>query len=159
MKSAAAAIFHPNGRIRGSYVYMLMCQNSDGIHIKVGLSNDPLKRLASLMTACPIPPGILATAELPNRKKALNFEQELHCILAPWRGVGEWFLFDESDKAEFNASIQRAAAHFSSASWPIRWQKHSVPALIAIGRQRRSGFRWARRQKGRAYADFSRDSR
>jgi hypothetical protein len=151
-------MFHPDGRIRGSYVYMLMCENSDGIHIKVGRSNNPLGRLATLLTACPLSPGVMATAELPNRRIALNFEQELHCALAPWRTNGEWFLFDSSDKAEFNESLQRAAAHFSKPSWPIRWQKHSVPALLSLARQRKAYVARMHRKQGRACRDFRRDA-
>lgn len=151
---AARAMFHPDGRIRGSYVYMLVCRNSDGIHIKVGMSDNPLNRLGSLLTACPLKPGVLATVELPNRPTALRFEKELHCALEQWRHVGEWFLFKPTDKPAFNAAIRSAAVHFAKPAWPMRWQKHSVAALLAQARQRKAIYQGSRQKRGRAFEDF-----
>lgn len=155
MRVTTAQAFHPNGRIRGSYVYMLMCQTQEAIHIKVGISDDPLARLRSLRADCQIEPGILAIAELPNRRMALNFEQELRCVLARWRNSGEWLQFESADKADFNASIQSAAVHFSKPAWPIRWQKLSVPALIAEGRWRQAFIRFRSKRRASTLRDHN----
>lgn len=152
----ATAVFHQDGRIRGSYVYMLLCRSADGIHIKVGMSDHPLKRLQGLLTSCPLHADTLATVELPTRRTALRFEKELHCVLAKWRSSGrEWFLLSASDKAEFNALIQIAAVHFVKPSWPMRWQRHSVQALLSAARQRRAMFQRRAKKRGRAYMDFT----
>lgn len=110
---------------------MLMCENGDGIHIKIGLADNPIQRLRGLITGCPLVPGLLSYVELPSRLKALNFEQELHCALEQWRRFGEWFLFQYSDKSEFNRIIQDTAKHFASPSWPIAWKKLDLLPIFA----------------------------
>jgi hypothetical protein len=110
---------------------MLMCEAPDGIYTKIGLSDDPVKRMHGIVTGCPLVPGLLAYAELPNRRKALNFEQELHCALGKWRRIGEWFLFQRNDKPDFNRRLQDVAKHFASPSWPIRWKKLALKPIRA----------------------------
>lgn len=148
---AAQAAYRANGRMRGSFVYLLLCQNPEGIYVKIGRSDDPVKRLPGILTGCPLSPGIMAVAELPNRDRALRLEQELHGAMRRWRKAREWFLFLPDDKAEFNQRLRSVADEFASPSWPIQWNKLSVPELIHQARRRKTA--WVRAKQRRMAKD------
>lgn len=149
VRPATQAAYRANGRFRGSFVYLLLCESPEGIYVKIGLSDDPLKRLKGLLNGCPLKPGIMAVAELPNRVKALQFERELHGAMRNFRHAREWFLFSRNDKARFNELLRGAAIEFASPSWPIRWDKLSVPELIRQAQNRKSAWVRARQRRMR----------
>jgi hypothetical protein len=154
--TTAASTYHVDGRIRGSYVYLLLCQSADGIYVKVGMSDSPQRRLQSLMTSSPLRPGVMATVELPTRKTALRCEHAILCALDRWRVKGrEWFLFAAADKAEFNTKLHMATVAFASPAWPVTWSKFSVRKMLAAARSRRGLFQSRMRRRGRAYKDFA----
>ena len=126
--------FRPDGRLRGSYVYLLLCQDGDSIFAKAGRANDPIRRLHNLLVGCPISPGVLAVAELPGDRLAVRAETALLHALDAWHARGEWFRFKAKDRAAFNHAWRTALAEFASPSWPIRWTKLSVPALLRHGK-------------------------
>jgi hypothetical protein len=146
-----------DGRPRGYYVYLLLCQIDGLIHVKVGRSDDPVERLNELLVGCPVEPGILAVCSLPTSKMAWRAEAELHCVLEPWHTHGEWFSFKPEDRSAFNLAWRAALLHFASPSWPMKWTKLSVRPLLAYGRSRLGFFRARRRRAGRAFQDFQRD--
>ena len=56
--------------------------------VKVGASDDPLKRLRSLQTGNPHPLALHMSIRAPN---AAGAERDLHTMLVPHRMCGEWF--------------------------------------------------------------------
>jgi hypothetical protein len=142
-------VFNCDGRLRGSYVYLLICQVGPEIRIKIGQSASPLARLASIRTGCAVIPDTIAIAELHSKRIALQLERRLHEIMDEWRTHGEWFSFAEADRAEFNARLRPIVASYSTASRPIRWRKYSVDKLIKDGHARRRYMRhlWAKGSK------------
>jgi hypothetical protein len=144
-----------NGRIRGSYIYMLMCQDGDPIYIKIGMSDAPLRRLEELRTSCAVTPRVLSFAAVPSRSIASALEVDMHAVMAPWHTTGEWYLFDPTDKHEFNDSWKRVFQKYAKPSWPLKWDKVAVESIQkrAASRKRLFQHRWATR--GLAYQDFA----
>lgn len=130
--------FRSTGRMRGCYVYLLMCPDGATIHLKAGMSDDPLARLREILVGCPIPASLLAVTELANRRTAYQAERELHRTFAAWHTTGEWFRLTFADKAAFNAAWKLALSGFSSAAWPIHWTKLNVAELVSHQRSLRA---------------------
>lgn len=153
----SANLYSREGRIRGSYVYMLMCGGKEKIFIKVGQTCRPTRRLEELRVGCPFVPRIFATAGTPGRALAQKLERELHSAFEEWHSHGEWFAFTDADKERFNSAWQLVFERSSSVSWPLVWTKLAVRPIIQMAEQRRNLYRkkWATR--GRAYQDFTRD--
>lgn len=138
MQPISVGLYHLDGRIRGSYVYLLMCEDQAKIKMKVGQSDRPLERLHGILTGCPLSPGLFAIAELPTRKLAFEVEKELHDEFKEWHLVREWFEFPISDKPQFNAAWKRVFQGYSSPSWKLSWTKFSVARILAERRRRLS---------------------
>lgn len=147
----------PNGRIRGAYVYLLLCESENKIHVKAGRSIDPIKRLDALLTGCPLIPGILAVCELPTRAQCADAELALHTAFDAWHTRGEWFCFAPADKGGFNFAWRIALAKFETSMWRPRWTKINVQSLLAQARKRRDFSQHKFSTGGAAFRDFSRD--
>ena len=76
--------------LTGCYVYMLFCQDDTTVYIKIGIAVEPVRRLAGLLTACPIDPREFGWIET-RTPRALSIERALHRACKPWRIRGEWF--------------------------------------------------------------------
>jgi hypothetical protein len=131
MQAVNVSTFHANGRIQGSYVYMLMCLgDGDRYHIKVGMSDKPMDRFFGILTSLPFEPVIFAIAELPTRKMACAVETELHTAFERWHAAREWFEFFPADKASFNEAWQGVFRSYSKPSWKVTWTQLSASALL-----------------------------
>ena len=75
------------------YIAKMEIPSSCGDIVKVGISQNPKSRIATLRTGSAFPINFFATLRLPNRNLAREFEREFHCIEAPFRLEGEWFRF------------------------------------------------------------------
>lgn len=154
MSMHTANLYTPDGRLRGSYVYMLLCQIDRPIHIKVGRSSTPFSRLDDLRISCPVVPQVMAVAEVFSIRKAVRLESDLHLALDNWHSHLEWFVVLPEERAAFNAAWKPVIAAHSTPSRRIEWISHSVPALIraAETRKRLQKVRFARR--GKAFHDY-----
>lgn len=70
----------------GDFVYVIEGEHG---HVKIGVSRDPVARLATLQTGSSVPIG-LAWREFAG-DRAFEIEQEAHAMLARHRLAGEWF--------------------------------------------------------------------
>lgn len=158
MSMFSVPAFHSEGRLRGSYVYLLMCQDGEPIYIKIGMTDAPSRRLDELRTTCAVTPKIMALAEVPSRKIACALEADLHAAMAPWQTTGEWYLFRSDDKGQFNNTWKMVFEKYAKPGWPLSWTKMAVQpiARMAEARKRYYQHRWAKR--GLAYQDFTRNS-
>jgi hypothetical protein len=79
--------------ISPSFVYLLFCEEIGGvIHVKIGKSNHPEKRLTAYGTNCPLPLQSFYVAECSNEHVARDKEIQLLRRLSYLRGRGEWRL-------------------------------------------------------------------
>ncbi len=72
---------------RPTSVYIIAC----GDCVKIGISNNPEKRLETLITGMSDLPRIVATREFASRKDALDVETDMHRWFGRSRTRGEWF--------------------------------------------------------------------
>ena len=154
MSTFARTDYTIDGRMRGSYVYMLLCEIGDEVHVKVAHSCDPLRRLGELRNGCPVTPGIIAVAELSSRRIAVQAETHLHYAFAPWHSHLEWFKFRWDQRAEFNAAWKPTLRSFSTPSRPVCWRKYSVPAITAAAQKRKGFIQRQYARSSQAYRDF-----
>lgn len=121
--------FHADGRMRGCFVYMLLCQEDGPIYIKVGKTVSPSARLQQLKTGCPFVPRIFAVAEVGSKGRQSRVEFDLHVAFKAWHSHGEWFAVNEADRARFNAAWKPVLSRYSDAAWHLKWQQFDVGQL------------------------------
>ena len=77
-----------------TFVYV-MAHSGDGIAmrapVKIGISDNPKKRLSQIKTASPYPVVIVAAFPMPGREFAVAAEKCFHKVYRPARMNGEWF--------------------------------------------------------------------
>lgn len=156
MGVVSSRAYAQDGRTRGMYLYMLLCQSA-GIHIKIGVSDNPLERLIALSVGCPLPLGVLATTMFPSRKIAFRAEKMLHHAFADHHENGEWFRFSPDEKAVFNSTLRIALSVFASPSTPIRWTKLNVQVYLKHQRSASMGKHRAVQRRGKSFRDFRDD--
>lgn len=71
-----------------TYVYFIQCGFGS---VKIGVSDDPDERCATLQTGSQKPLRVIARFPMQNKAEAYAMERALHERLAPWRMKGEWF--------------------------------------------------------------------
>lgn len=151
--------FKSDGRIRGSFVYMLLCQDDGPIYVKVGRSIVPMSRLNQLRHGCPITPKYFYTAEVPVSRDAVKLEAELHHAFKIWHQTGEWYKLEKEDRDLFNTAWKEVFGAFAKPGWPMKWTKIAVQPLAELAAKRRGYFKHQYKRRGQAYRDFLKLSR
>jgi hypothetical protein len=121
--------FHSDGRLRGSYVYMLLCRDDGPVYIKIGISDAPSKRLMALRTACPVQPRQFCFVEVRSRSRARTIEKQLHFAMDAWHTQGEWFRVAMHEKPAFNQAWRSVLNANRETGWRYEWERISVPAF------------------------------
>lgn len=148
-------LYHVDGRIKGTYVYMLMCREADGpIYIKIGLSGNPTARIRNLCNQCAVPPQRLAVVELHSRHAASKVERALHDSMDKWRVHGEWFKFDLKDKSRFNACWREVFDKYSRPEWQLKWEQIPLKPFLQLLAKRKKAYQKAYVLGSLAYRDF-----
>lgn len=83
------------------------CVNPPQKPVKIGISDVPVGRLASIQTSCPFPIGLIHRQKMPDREIAKAVEQAVHTVRQGNRSHGEWF---EMSPAEAIFSVHLALA-------------------------------------------------
>jgi hypothetical protein len=131
-----SGFYTADGLLRGSYIYLLMCQKGKHIFIKVGRSENPERRIRELATGCAVKPELLCTMRLPSRRATVKAETALHHALEKWWSHGEWFCVDVDEKSAFNVAIRSVVTEYQKPGWPVSWDKIPVqPLLSALAKQ------------------------
>jgi hypothetical protein len=88
------------------FVYIIAPVGQDS-PCKVGISDDPGKRVASLSTGSPVALRVAETYRFASRHSAAAMEQRFHASYADWRLNGEWFdiEFDDANYWLFENTI------------------------------------------------------
>jgi len=73
------------------YVYIIKCCNGKNYPIKIGVADNPEKRLSELQTGSPYGLALISKFEMPSREAAYNLECWLHKRFKSARMSGEWF--------------------------------------------------------------------
>ena len=84
-------------------VYIISCGDS----IKIGVSNDPARRVKDMQTGMSELPVLYGSKAFPTRKAAYAVERRMHWTFRTRRGRGEWF---HVSPAEALAKLKRLQA-------------------------------------------------
>ena len=102
-------------------------------HIKIGISRDPISRLATLQTASPFPLRLAFSVATPS---ALNVEREAHAILAAHRAEGEWLVDQEMAIAAIFGAASRLGVRLGEMPerkrQPGEFREPSLAVKLAI---------------------------
>ncbi len=146
--------FTPDGRLRGSYVYLLLCADGDGpIYVKVGFSNNPQQRLYGLIRSCPVRPRLFAYVHVSTRQAALRLERDLLETFENWRIHGEWLKFLIEDKPLFNRLWKESFSRHAKKSWSLKWTQLPLDKLPALLTKKRNYYRFTAKKRGDGYMD------
>ena len=151
-------MYRPDGRLRGAFVYMLLCRDDGPIYAKVGISCNPYQRLMSLRLGCPVKPRRFCSFEVHSRRKAQIVESDLHRALSKWAAHGEWFKVSLDEKREFNDALKPVLARHDEPAWPCEWNQVAVQNIVEYGERRKRYVQRQWRMRGPAYQDFMRES-
>lgn len=117
-----------------SYVYLMLCEEAEHIYIKIGYSDNPIKRLKQITSASALTPKYLATVTTRGTAHSKWLEADLHCAFMPWRITGEWFRFAAADKAEFNLRSRSVLMKHADAEGTERKWK-TVPTGVLLNKR------------------------
>lgn len=114
----------------GSFVYALTCVENGRAIIKLGVSDNPLKRLDQLRQQIPFKARTFAMLPMSSRKLAFRMERLLLHNFKPWRTRGEWMQFAPEDKANFNRVVRAVYSDvLQSRDINPHWTKIDVRAV------------------------------
>jgi hypothetical protein len=120
-----ATIPNKPGAMTGSFVYVI---EGAANHHKIGVSVDPIRRLAELQTGSPMPLRFAYIGVTPGT--GYDIEARAHELLDAHRKEGEWFLVPAS--IAIGATLEAA----TRLSQPIQQvQPESVPRIIYLANQ------------------------
>lgn len=157
MSFGSFPFFTSEVRLRGTYVYMLFCQEDGGpIYVKIGISDKPTDRMKALRASCPVRAKSFATVEVVSRAKAVYVEKMLLIEMERWKTVGEWIKLTPEDKPAFNAAWQKVFSVHRTPSWPMRWSIVSVDAVMKDAYQKMRFVMRKQKRRGKSYRDFQR---
>lgn len=104
-------------------VYAIFVESGAGPgYIKIGITENLLKRLDSLQVGCPFPIGLVGVLDAGHYPQtAQDLEERFHERFASRRTSGEWFQFDfssELDKADFNHGSREILRRYFGPNHP-----------------------------------------
>jgi hypothetical protein len=121
-----------DGRYPGSYVYAFLCEHEGRAIIKIGISDTPSRRLATIRSGCPFRHLNSVTINVYTRKAALEIESALLTEFKKWKTHGEWLSFSMEEKPVFNTKLREVLERFKKPGWPLK-----VVSSIEPRRQKR----------------------
>ena len=87
--------------------------------VKIGISKDPPKRMRGLQNANGSALTLLWAVPAPTRTKAKNIERRIHRHFRALRKIGEWFVENIAEDAEYMALVMaNNTASGDKARWP-----------------------------------------
>lgn len=114
------------------FVYAFFFVNGESIHIKVGQSVSPYKRLQEILHGSPFPVQEAIFCHIGSKSMAYAFESYVRHALNHRRTRGEWYLFTKQDAAEFRSTV--AEAYRGCSGRELKWSKVNMDEF-AVGRE------------------------
>jgi len=149
-------LYNSSGVLGGYFVYTLICRDGDGpLYVKIGMSQNPVKRFGEIRNGNPVTPLTLAWVDLCSKDKASSVESQMQIAATAWHHTLEWFKVDADDFDDFKAVCKDVLIRNGHPGRPkLTWTHVDAKSLILDGQQRKAKFYRMFKQKGPAYADF-----
>lgn len=84
-----------------SFIYIISPSRHQNGPVKIGISDNPQKRLKQIQTGHPEKIEIKHLEEISTRRKTLELEKNLHRDFSIYRSHGEWFNMTVDDAIVF----------------------------------------------------------
>lgn len=117
---------HPRGIIRDlskamdmHFVYAFFFEFGDNVHVKVGESRTPYKRMGQIAQHSPFPLSAAVFTHIGGFALARRFELRLMDRLADRRTRGEWYCFPKQDGKAFSQVI--AVVYMECTGRKLKW--------------------------------------
>lgn len=91
------------------YVYLWSCAIPGGMHVKVGMTNNPDRRSVEFRVNSPFKATRHFVCQCPDRSAAYGLERAILAEFAPWRVKGEWVRVEAKRLDSFVAACTRIA--------------------------------------------------
>lgn len=101
------------------FVYAFFFENGDKVHVKVGQSTKPYRRLSDIVCGCPFQVSQAVFCHAGSKSEARTFEERVKLRLSDRRTRGEWYVFDRDDGKEFSSIIKVVFAE--STGRKLKW--------------------------------------
>lgn len=88
------------------FIYAFFFENGDDVHVKIGQSTRPYRRLAEIVHGSPFPVSQAVYCHIGGKLLARSFEERVRHALKDRRTRGEWYVFDKVEGRAFSAIIQ-----------------------------------------------------
>jgi len=89
------------------FIYAFFFEFGDNVHVKVGESRVPYKRMREIAQNCPFPLSAAVFSHIGGFQVARRFEMRVMHCLADRRTRGEWYCFPKADGKAFSAAMAR----------------------------------------------------
>lgn len=110
------------------YLYVIAC----GTHVKIGISNNPERRLKQIATYCPVEPRIYAKYGPTTQGQAAEAEWYLHKTFADRRSYREWFSLTSRELKTIDYDMRDGGVNEPRGYW--REMYEYIEDMTAIGR-------------------------
>jgi hypothetical protein len=144
-----AGLYTIDGRLRGSYVYMVLWRIDVRIQVKLGRSSSPFAGLKRWTEA-----HVICIAEVPTLHTAVRLEAQLREVFIPWRADPECFSVRVVEWPTFKAAWRPVLDAMSSPSRRIHWRNYSVQAIATDAIRRRRERQRTFMQRPLTYQDY-----
>lgn len=121
------------------YVYLWACAIPGGMHVKVGMTNNPDRRAAEFRTNSPFRATRHLICQCPSRDVAGRLEQAILAAFKAWRVRGEWIRVDARRLDAFVSACTKIARQEVS---PGVWFREHKP-------RKKNGEKYGRGRRGR----------
>lgn len=114
------------------FAYAFFFENGDDVHVKVGISTVPYRRLKDIIHGSPFPISQAVYCHAGSKSVGREFEERVRRAMSERRTRGEWYVFHRSEGPEFRAAIGIA---FAKATGRIlKWSKVDLDAVRMEGK-------------------------
>lgn len=120
---------------REGCVYVISAVDKNGNPkqpVKIGITENPWGRLATIQTSCPFEIKLLHYLTLPNKRMARDLERMFHELHAKERSYGEWFNIDPIKALQIVClDLELLLTHWTDLSEEERAQARVLAGLDA----------------------------
>lgn len=120
------------------YVYLWVCSLPGGVRVKIGMTNNPDRRMREFLKNCPVVPTLSYVCQAPDRASAYELEQELLKTFRAWSDHGEWVNIPPRKVDAFVAACTDKAR--SIVSPEVRFREYRTRPVRAWKRKRKNSF-------------------
>lgn len=112
------------------FIYAFFFENAGKVHVKVGQSTRPYKRLGEISNGSPFPVSEAVFCLAGSKGEARSFEERVRARLNDRRTRGEWYVFEKDQGKEFASIIRVAFAEATGRK--LQWKGIDIEEFCKV---------------------------